>query len=133
MSNERRAEEARKQELEAQLDAFRQHQSEIDRSGETPDAAQATAEFGSWGTAGRKRRKKDEGGKGGKSGLGVKVRRLSSANKGDEKKATIAEAKLPSPVKKEVPILGKKEVVEPPVSPAGGLLGLVAYGSDDDD
>ncbi|KAI5839908.1 N-terminal domain of NEFA-interacting nuclear protein NIP30-domain-containing protein [Morchella snyderi] len=148
LCGERRAEEARKQELEAQLDAFRQQQSEIEQTGAAPEV-EGTAELTSWGTTGRKRRKKEEGGKGGKLGLGVKVRKTSvttaakvekkESPKEDEKPGTkeatqeeLKQAKPASPpVNKEVPLTEPKQVAKPPV--VGGLMGLVAYDSDEDD
>lgn len=135
MTNERRAEEARRHELEAQLDAFRQHQSEVDRGDAPVEAAEATAEFGTWEAGGRKRRKKDEGGKTRKTGFGVKIRRTSSTPKtGEKREEKIATAvKVQSPEKKVAPVEEKKkEQPKPPIPPAGGLMGLVAYGSDDD-
>lgn len=64
----------------------------------------------------------------------MKVRRTSSTAKTDEPKETAVETKASSPEKKTTPVdENKKEVPKPPVAPVGGLMGLVAYGSDDDD
>lgn len=123
-------------ELEAQLDAFRQQQSEADRG----DAPEAEPGFGTW-VGGRKRRKKDDAGKAGKAGLGVKVRKTGAAMKGEEKTEKLVkdvgklvkDAGAPLEKKKSNPVELKKEVPKPPMTSAAGLLGLVAYGSDDDD
>lgn len=113
-------------ELETQLDAFRQQQSEVDRG----DAQETEAGFGTW-AGGRKRRKKDDAGKMGKTGLGVKVRRTGASAKGEVEKVA---GDVEVPVREEeVEVQDKKEAPKPPVVPAAGLLGLVAYGSDDDD
>lgn len=114
-------------ELEAQLDAFRQQQSEADRG----DAPEAEAGFGAW-TGGRKRRKKDDAGKAGKTGLGVKVRKTGAVIKVEEKTEKVFKDVETLPEKKTVPVEHEKEVLKPVVAPAAGLLGLVAYGSDDD-
>lgn len=122
-------------ELETQLDAFRQQQSEVDRG----DEQETEAGFGTW-AAGRKRRKKDDAGKAGKAGLGVKVRRTSAMAKGEVEKV-VGDIEVPQR-KKEVEVevevkvqdkKDKKDKKEVPKAPAAGLLGLVAYGSDDDD
>lgn len=123
-------------ELETQLDAFRQQQSEVDRGDEQETEAGLT-----W-AAGRKRRKRDDTGKAGKTGLGVKVRRTSAMAKGEAEKVVEApRRKKEVEVKVEVNVQDKRdkdkrdreEVPKAPVVPAAGLLGLVAYGSDDDD
>lgn len=119
-------EEARRQELETQLDTFRQQQSEIDR-GDEPAETAAVA-FGTWAAGGRKRRKKDDTGKVGKT---VKVRRTGVGSKVEEGRSGKVVAEVVG--EKKVVVEHKKEVPKPPVAPAGGLLGLVAYGSDDDD
>lgn len=127
MASERRADDARRMELETQLDAFRQQQSEVDRG----DAQETEAGFGTW-AGGRKRRKKDDAGKMGKTGLGVKVRRMGAAAKGEVEKVA-GDAEVPVREEEEAEVQDKKEAPKPPVVPAAGLLGLVAYGSDDDD
>lgn len=115
-------------ELEAQLDAFRQQQSEADRG----DAPEAEPGFGTW-VGGRKRRKKDDAGKAGKAGLGVKVRKTGAAMKGEEKtEKLVKDVEAPLEKKKSDPVELKKEVPKSPMTSASGLLGLVAYGSDDD-
>lgn len=115
-------------ELEAQLDAFRQQQSEADRG----DALEAEAGFGTW-VGGRKRRKKDDAGKAGKAGLGVKVRKTGATMKGEKTEKLVKDVEAPLEKKKSDPAEHEKEVPKPPVESAAGLLGLVAYGSDDDD
>lgn len=137
LTSERRAEDARRMELEVQLDAFRQQQSEVDRGDEQETEAGLT-----W-AAGRKRRKRDDAGKAGKTGLGVKVRRTSAMAKGEAEKVVVdveapqrkkeVEVEVKVQDKKDKDKKDKKEVPKAPVVPAAGLLGLVAYGSDDDD
>lgn len=126
MASERRADDARRMELETQLDAFRQQQSEVDRG----DAQETETGFGTW-VGGKKRRKKDDAGKMGKTGIGVKVRRMGAATKGEVEKVA-GDVEVPVQ-KEEAEERDKKVAPKPPVVPATGLLGLVAYGSDDED
>lgn len=95
------------------MDDFRRQQTEVDRSGSGEAGEQDTA---AWVT-GKKRRRKEVPG----SVLGVKVRRKSSSakEKVDENGAQDEPEKPPT-------VAVEKEKI-----PA--VMGLVAYGSDDDD
>ncbi|PWW75712.1 hypothetical protein C7212DRAFT_320793 [Tuber magnatum] len=119
LKTEKAVEDARKEELESRLDDFRRQQSEADKSGGGEGGDQDTA---LWAT-GKKRRRKEVGGR----TLGVKVRRRSSTagekplerDPGKDKEGTLAQDP-----KEEEKRMGEKGVAR---------LGLVAYGSDEDD
>ncbi|KAL7266410.1 hypothetical protein RUND412_011045 [Rhizina undulata] len=155
IDTERRVEALRKRELENQLDDFRRHQSEVEKV--VPDAADLN-EFGNW-SAGRKKRKKEQADDEGKrKGLGLKLRKTStgaSNSVADEKEKTSTTGKdedrkpenvaaKSTLVEKGTPVKETPSKVVPapnpapalkqaPAKPAGGLAGLVAYGSDDED
>ncbi|CZR62068.1 uncharacterized protein PAC_11965 [Phialocephala subalpina] len=146
-----RAEEDRvKKETQEGLALFRQQQEEADkkarRSSDGPAVEEtATVEEESWAT-GRKRKRAKE-----KEGLkGVKVRRSSTSTesskplqaspKTPETPDNVATKKAGPETKKAVPprITAKSEtkdstVDKKPAAPSKGALGLVDYGSDEDD
>ncbi|KAG0638277.1 N-terminal domain of NEFA-interacting nuclear protein NIP30-domain-containing protein [Tuber brumale] len=119
LKTEKAVEDARKEELESQLDDFRRQQSEADKSGGGEGGDQDTAV---WAT-GKKRRKKEVVGR----TLGVKVRRKSS---------TTGEKPLEKDLgkDKEEALTPDSKVEDKRTGDKGAsIMGLVAYGSDEDD
>jgi len=152
VADERRAEARRQRELQSQLDEFRRLQSEADRpsgsvtenSSNTAEEGKADAEFGGW----KKRKRKESAHAAAttaKTGLGLKVRRTSSGaervetpNSKKEKgegKGSVDEAGSVEPKQPVQPLAKKPTLPEKKAQPKGavGGLGLVEYGSDDDD
>ncbi|CUS13896.1 unnamed protein product [Tuber aestivum] len=119
LKTEKAVEDARKEELESRLDDFRRQQSEADKSGGGDGGDQDTALWAS----GKKRRRKEVASR----TLGVKVRRRSSTTRekplerdpGKERGGALAQES-----KEEEKRNGEK---------GAGIMGLVAYGSDEDD
>ncbi|PUU75365.1 N-terminal domain of NEFA-interacting nuclear protein NIP30-domain-containing protein [Tuber borchii] len=118
LKTEKAVEDARKEELESRLDDFRRQQSEADKSGGGEDGDQDTA---AW-AAGKKRRRKEVGSK----ALGVKVRRKSSTTGEKPLDKDRGEGK------EESLVLKPKEEEKKAGGKDNGIMGLVAYGSDED-
>ncbi|KAF3907515.1 hypothetical protein AA313_de0201445 [Arthrobotrys entomopaga] len=159
VSEQRAEEEAKKKEIEAQLDDFRKLQYEADHDTNVTDAGVAEEGGSTWAISARRKRKKDKE-KDNPYGANLKLRKMSDGSKKD---STLASDELPksgdspSPTKeiskvaspaqktsssKETSLTSKtsdaneNDKAKTPVAAkpsGGGLGGLVAYGSDSDD
>ncbi|EWC48477.1 hypothetical protein DRE_02246 [Drechslerella stenobrocha 248] len=158
VSEQRAEEEAKKKEIEAQLDDFRRLQYEADHDPVAAESAIAEESGGgTWAISSRRKRKKDKDKDSGAS-AGLKLRKMSdgsrrdSAAKDEEKDSTtpiesatptdskpkiLNSATAASPTQQSPPLPKASEKEKIPVAatpkPAAGLGGLVAYGSDSDD
>ncbi|KAK6539730.1 hypothetical protein TWF694_009931 [Orbilia ellipsospora] len=155
VSEQRAEEEAKKKELEAQLDDFRKLQYEADHDTNTTDAGLTEESGGTWAVPGRRKRKKEKE-KDNPYGANLKLRKMSDGSRRDSALPSDDVSKpgdSSSPTKetgptqktvssKETPPMAKKsdanekDKAKTPVSAkpsGGGLGGLVAYGSDSDD
>ncbi|KAF3918536.1 hypothetical protein ABW21_db0208178 [Orbilia brochopaga] len=153
ISEQRAAEEAKKKELEAQLDDFRRLQYEADHDPNAVEPAiQEEISSGTWAISGRRKRKKDKDA----ATSGLKLRKMSDGTrqeitaKVDEKdprtpaedtpsvetklqKSNSSTAASPPQNTTAAPDTKGKTPVASVSKPAAGLSGLVAYGSDSDD